>query len=145
MEGHDRMAHASTIYVARKALRRVALVASGFGLVALLAACGGEFDRGPRGAGLPYDARLSMGETWRDFTVLVRAPGVDLAEARESARFVATRHCIERAASSAGRTAAAGGHPPPAPAASRKKILRIDGIAGFGRCMGELPCRSHGK
>ena len=100
MEGHDRMAHASTIYVARKALRRVALVASGFGLVALLAACGGEFDRGPRGAGLPYDARLSMGETWRNFTVLVRAPGVDLADARESARFVATRHCIERTGSS---------------------------------------------
>ncbi|WP_439137172.1 hypothetical protein [Roseicyclus sp.] len=80
--------------------RRLACLISGFGIVALLAACGGEFDRGPRGAGLPYDARLSTGETWRDFTILVRAPGVSLADARESARFVATRHCIERTGAS---------------------------------------------
>ena len=100
MEGHDRMAHGSTKDFARKALRRVALMSGGVGLAALLAACGGEFDRGPRGAGLPYDARLSTGETWRDFTISVRAPGVSLADARESARFVATRHCIERAGSS---------------------------------------------
>lgn len=95
------MAHGSTGYEGRNALRRVALVSCVFGLVALVAACGGEFDRGPRGEGLPYDARLSSGETWRDFTILVRAPGAALADARESARFVATRYCVERVGSSA--------------------------------------------
>ena len=76
--------------------------ARGFGRAALVAAlvlgvtaCGWR-DAGPRGAGLPYDARLSTGETRRDFTVLVRAPGASLADARESARYEATRHCIER-------------------------------------------------
>lgn len=80
--------------------RGVASVIWGFGLVALLAGCGGEFDRGPRGAGLPFDARLSKGETWRDFTILVRAPGASLADARESARYMASLHCIERTGNS---------------------------------------------
>lgn len=53
-------------------------------------------DNGPRSVGLPFDARLSTGETRRDFTVLVRAPGATLEQIRESARFEATRHCIER-------------------------------------------------
>ena len=66
------------------------------GLVLSLAAGCGWGDRGPRGADLPYDARLHTGETWRDFTVLVRAPGATLAQVRESARFVATEHCIDR-------------------------------------------------
>ena len=65
------------------------------GLVLGVSACGWR-DAGPRGAGLPFDARLSTGETRRDFTVLVRAPGASLADARESARYEATRHCIER-------------------------------------------------
>jgi hypothetical protein len=64
------------------------------GLTISMAACSG--DRGPRGAGLPYDARLAEGETWRAFTVQVRAPGAMLVQARESARYVATRHCLER-------------------------------------------------
>ncbi len=52
-------------------------------------------DPGPRGVGLPYDARLSEGETDRAFTILIRAPGATLEQARESARYEATRHCIE--------------------------------------------------
>lgn len=71
---------------------RLAMV---LGLVAGVSACGWR-DPGPRGAGLPFDARLSEGETARDFTVLVRAPGATLDQARESARFEATRHCIEQ-------------------------------------------------
>jgi hypothetical protein len=66
------------------------------GLVAAMAAGCGWRDRGAQGVGLPFDARLSTGETQRDFTILVRAPGATLAQARESARFEATRHCIER-------------------------------------------------
>jgi len=65
------------------------------GLVLGIAACGAR-DPGPRGVGLPYDARLSEGETRRDFTILVRAPGATLDQARESARYEATRHCIEQ-------------------------------------------------
>jgi hypothetical protein len=68
----------------------------GLGLVLGLSACGIAPDRGPRGAGLPYDARLDTGETWRDFTITVRAPEASLAQVRESARFMATRHCLER-------------------------------------------------
>lgn len=71
------------------------------GLVLGLAACGALPDHGPRSAGLPYDARLSTGETWRDIVVLVRAPGASLSDVRESARHEATRHCIERSGSSA--------------------------------------------
>lgn len=71
------------------------------GLVLGLAACAALPDRGPRAAGLPYDARLDTGETWRDITVLVRAPGASLAEARESARYEATRHCLDRSGFSA--------------------------------------------
>lgn len=66
-----------------------------FGLVFGLSACALR-DNGPRSVGLPFDARLSTGETRRDFTVLVRAPGATVDQARESARFEATRHCIER-------------------------------------------------
>ena len=65
------------------------------GLVVGLPACALR-DDGPRSVGLPFDARLSTGETRRDFTILVRAPGATLDQARESARFEATRHCIER-------------------------------------------------
>jgi hypothetical protein len=70
---------------------RLAMV---LGLVAGVSACGWR-DQGPRGVGLPFDARLSEGETSRDFSVLVRAPGATLDQARESARYEATRHCIE--------------------------------------------------
>lgn len=72
-------------------LRIVMLLA----VVAGLSACGWR-DPGPRGVGLPFDARLSEGETARDFSVLVRAPGATLSQARESARYEATRHCIEQ-------------------------------------------------
>jgi len=71
---------------------RLAMV---LGLVASLSACGWR-DPGPRGVGLPYDARLSTGETRLDISVLVRAPGATLTQARESARYEATRHCIDR-------------------------------------------------
>jgi len=70
-------------------------IAMALGLVLAVAACGAR-DQGPRSVGLPYDARLSQGETRRDFTVRVRAPGATLADARESARYEATRHCIEQ-------------------------------------------------
>jgi hypothetical protein len=70
---------------------RLAMVS---GLVASVTACGLR-DPGPRGVGLPFDARLSEGETARDFTVLVRAPGATLDQARESARYEPTRHCID--------------------------------------------------
>lgn len=49
----------------------------------------------PRDAGLPFDARLTDGDDPRDFVVTVRAPNVTLTEARESARFPATRHCLD--------------------------------------------------
>lgn len=65
------------------------------GLVLATSACGWR-DPGPRGVGLPFDARLSEGETRRDFTVLVLAPGASLQQARESARYEATRHCLEQ-------------------------------------------------
>lgn len=73
-------------------LRQVVLA----GLVWGLAGCAVLEDRGPRSVGLPFDARLDQGETWRDFTVTVRAPGADVPDIRESARFMATRHCLER-------------------------------------------------
>lgn len=65
------------------------------GLVLATAACGLR-DRGPQSVGLPYDARLSTGETRREFTILVDAPGATLTQARESARYEATLHCIEQ-------------------------------------------------
>ena len=52
-------------------------------------------DGGAQNAGLPYRASLSRGQDRRNFTVSVRAGGVGVAEARESARFPATRYCIE--------------------------------------------------
>ncbi|GAA5071825.1 hypothetical protein N0B44_13850 [Roseibacterium beibuensis] len=45
---------------------------------------------------LPYAASLRTGETQRDFTVTARAPGASLAEARESLRYPATSHCVDR-------------------------------------------------
>lgn len=71
-------------------------LAIGVGLVFGLTACSGFQDRGPRAVGLPFDAKLDQAETWRDFTVVVRAPGAALTDIRESARFMATRHCLER-------------------------------------------------
>lgn len=65
------------------------------GLVLAVAAGCGLRNTGPTSVGLPFDARLSEGETSRDFTILVRAPGATLMQARESARFMATRHCID--------------------------------------------------
>ena len=46
--------------------------------------------------GLPFRADLTRGETRREFSVTVRAEGASLEDARESARYPATRHCIER-------------------------------------------------
>lgn len=76
-------------------------LALGFGLLLGLTACGIVQDRGPRGAGLPFDARLDEGQTWREFSVQVRAPGAGLADVRESARFEATRHCLDHSGFSA--------------------------------------------
>lgn len=70
-------------------------LAVAIGLVSTVSACGAWRDPGPRGVGLPFDVRLSEGETARDFTILVQAPGATLAQARESARYEVTRHCIE--------------------------------------------------
>lgn len=78
-------------------LRFAMVIAMGFGL----GACAVFPDQGPRGAGLTFDARLDQGQTWRDITVVVRAPGAMLSDARESARFIATRHCLERSGFSA--------------------------------------------
>lgn len=78
-------------------LRFAMVFGMGFGL----AACAVIPDRGPRAAGLPYDARLDQGQTWRDIAVVVRAPGAALMDVRESARFMATRHCLERSGFSA--------------------------------------------
>jgi hypothetical protein len=78
-------------------VRFAMVIAVSFGL----AACAALPDRGPRGAGLPFDARLDQGQTWRDITVVVRAPGATLSDVRESARFMATRHCLERSGFSA--------------------------------------------
>ena len=52
-------------------------------------------DGGAGEAGLPYRASLKRGEDHRDFTVRAEAGGVGLADVRESARFPATRYCIE--------------------------------------------------
>ena len=52
-------------------------------------------DGGASSAGLPYRASLKRGEDRRNFTVDVRAGGVGVNEARESARYPATRYCIE--------------------------------------------------
>lgn len=101
MKRPHRMAGIATGFQAPRALRRVAVMSCWIGLAALVAGCSGQSSGGPRSAGLAYDARLSTGETWRDFTIAVRAPGAALADARESARFVATRHCIERTGHSA--------------------------------------------
>lgn len=79
-----------------------------FGALCLsLAGCGVFGDNGPLGigrmfgdggasnAGLPYRASLKRGEDTRNFTVTVVAGGVGVGEARESARYPATRYCIE--------------------------------------------------
>ncbi|MEQ8366436.1 MAG: hypothetical protein RIB61_06985 [Roseicyclus sp.] len=65
-------------------------------LVGATAGCGIGRDRGPQVVGLPFNARLDTGETFRDFTVAVEAGGASLEDARESARFPATRHCTDR-------------------------------------------------
>ena len=46
--------------------------------------------------GLPYRARLQTGDDKRDFTVTVAARGAPLAAVRESARYPATAHCLNR-------------------------------------------------
>lgn len=45
---------------------------------------------------LPYRAQLRTGDTRRDVIVTVRAGGASLEQARESARYPATRHCLDR-------------------------------------------------
>lgn len=79
------------------------------GLMFSLAGCGvfqgdgngflgmGRFfgDGGAGEAGLPYRASLKRGEDRRNFTVRTEAGGVGVPEARESARFPATRYCLE--------------------------------------------------
>jgi hypothetical protein len=51
--------------------------------------------------GLPYRAAARAGEDRRDIVVTVRVPaGVPLEEFRESARFAATRYCIDTFGSS---------------------------------------------
>ena len=52
-------------------------------------------DGGASEQGLPFRASLRRGDDRRDFTVNVRAGGVGVAQARESARFPATRYCVE--------------------------------------------------
>ena len=77
-------------------MTRVALLV---GLVGLLSSCGIReriWGTSPAEIGLPFSADLDTGETRREFTVEVDALGASLEEARESARFPATRHCIER-------------------------------------------------
>jgi len=73
------------------------------GLLASLSACGAVgnlrervFGVNPSDYGLPFRADLNTGETRRDFAVTVRAEGASLEEARESARYPATRHCLDR-------------------------------------------------
>lgn len=73
-------------------------------LVAAVSGCGvrdrlfGGNDN--RRVALPYEARLTTGETRRDFTVTVAAAGASLEEVRESARYPATAHCLENAGGS---------------------------------------------
>lgn len=77
-------------------LMRISLI---LGCVGTLSACGVRdriFGADHTDFGLPYAARLATGDTPREFTVTVQAAGASLAEARESARFPATRHCIDR-------------------------------------------------
>lgn len=52
-------------------------------------------DGGASEQGLPFRATLRRGDDRRDFTVNVRAGGVSVGTARESARFPATRYCLE--------------------------------------------------
>ncbi len=52
-------------------------------------------DGGASEQGLPFRASLNRGQDRRDFTVKVRAGGVGVPQARESARFPATRYCLE--------------------------------------------------
>ncbi len=72
--------------------------------VALVSGCGlasSVSDRIGLGGGTvreldqPYKATLSRGDDLRTFSVLVRAGGASLELARESARFPATRYCLE--------------------------------------------------
>jgi len=78
-------------------LARMAL----FGVLALtMAGCGIVRDTFGRGdnlsVGLPFQASLSTAEeTNRDFSVEVDAPGAEISDFRESARYPATRHCVE--------------------------------------------------
>lgn len=71
-----------------------------------LTACGiGErfglgFGRTNIKAGLPYRASLSRGSGTDGFTVRVSARGATLEQARESARYPATRYCLQRTGSS---------------------------------------------
>lgn len=83
--------------------KRFLVIVGLIGLVSGLSACGAVgnmrervFGVNPTDYGLPFRADLDTGETRREFTVTVRAGGASLAEARESARYPATRHCIER-------------------------------------------------
>lgn len=67
----------------------------------VLASCGVRDRLFPAGTGqasvaLPYRAKLSRDAAdRRNFAVTVRAPGATLETARESARFPATRYCLE--------------------------------------------------
>ncbi len=75
------------------------VVGAGLTVVMLVSSCGWADRWQNRNAatsvGLPFNARLDTGETRGDFTVVVPAEGASLADARESARYPATRHCIE--------------------------------------------------
>lgn len=70
------------------------------GLALALSACGAVrnvVNGNPNDAvDLPFRAQLSTGETRRDVIVTVRAGGATLDDARESARYPATRHCVDR-------------------------------------------------
>lgn len=62
---------------------------------------GGMFSRGARpDVALPYRGALKQ-ENDGTLVVTVRAGGASLEQARESARFEVTRHCISRVGSSA--------------------------------------------
>jgi len=64
-------------------------------LAMLLSGCGASDSEQDADLDLPFRARLVKDDAPRAFTVTARADGAGLEEARESARFPATRHCIE--------------------------------------------------
>lgn len=69
------------------------------GLAALVAGCGFVRDtfgvsRSTTDLGLPYRASLEEGAAGGAFTVIVAANGATLGQARESARYPATVHCL---------------------------------------------------